>query len=70
MTTLFLNHWQALSPSQKQALAERMDSSVTYLSMLANGHRCPSSRFAELLASATGCGPFEFSGCMGMIDGA
>lgn len=58
----FSEHWQELSPEGKKALAERLDTSFAYLSMLANGHRCPSPRFAELLEIVTGK-RFEFEGC-------
>ena len=39
-------HWQNLDADGKRALAEALDTSVAYLSQLANGHRQSSQQMA------------------------
>lgn len=37
----FYQYWKSLSPAEKNALAEKAETSFMYLSQLANGHRRP-----------------------------
>jgi transcriptional regulator with XRE-family HTH domain len=48
----FKLYWRSLSPEGKKALAERVHTSIPYLSQIAHGHRIPSKRFFELIAIA------------------
>lgn len=50
----FSRYWKALDPKQKEELAERCNTSVAYLSQIANGDRDPSLALAAQLASETG----------------
>lgn len=50
----FTAWWVASSPKQKQALADKMETSIPYLSQLAHGHRKGSRHFVRLLEIETG----------------
>ena len=50
----FIEYYKASSPEHKKWLAKRLDSSLAYLSQIANGHRNPSKRFIFLLEQITG----------------
>lgn len=52
MTMTFAELWAALSPTEKDALAERASTSKAYLSQIANGHRNAGWRTIQSLIAA------------------
>ena len=49
----FKDYWAELPADDKKMLAERLDTSVAYLSQLAYGHRKAGARFLLQIESAT-----------------
>lgn len=50
----FTDYWSALPATGKKELADRVFSSVAYLSQVAHGHRSPSKRFAAMVEEKVG----------------
>ena len=48
----FNNYWQSLSPGQKLSLAASANTSVSYLSQVANGHRLSGASLIGRLVAA------------------
>lgn len=53
--------WRALSPEEKKALADRLETSVAYLSQVFNAHRKPGNLLAKRLVA-------ESQGALGLAD--
>ena len=58
----FDDYWMSQTADQKRALAERLHTSVSYLSNLAHGQRRPSRRFVDLANSVCGV-QLDFATC-------
>lgn len=58
----FTDYWSGLDAEAKRDLANRLYTSVPYLSQLAHGHRKPSRRLVDLASMATGVN-LEFESC-------
>lgn len=50
----YLSYYSSLSAGEKTEFAERLGTSVAYLSQLANGHRNPGGKILRLIYSASG----------------
>jgi transcriptional regulator with XRE-family HTH domain len=58
----FDDYWMSQTADQKRALAERLHTSVSYLSNLAHGQRRPSHRFVDLAINVCGV-QLDFATC-------
>lgn len=58
----FSDYWSGLDADGKRDLAQRLYSSVAYLSQLAHGHRKPSRRMVDLARISAGV-QLEFETC-------
>jgi DNA-binding transcriptional regulator YdaS (Cro superfamily) len=50
----FFDYYKSLSPDEKDKLAQRLKTSLGYLSQLAHGHRNPGGKILLSISSATG----------------
>ncbi len=51
---MFSSYWKALEPEEKKQLADSCETSVAYLSQIANGERNPGRSLTATLEKLTG----------------